>query len=1695
MNTGNEFAVKLMALLEKQKSKTRINEDIKAIEQSLRKVRLVATLLKGNSKSEMNQVIKQIESQLKQVKLQAKIDNRQLNREINNALRNVSAREINLNINSNGERLNAQVRRAVSQARGFAERNPINVNIDLKREKLLNQLTAFTNKHTKINESSYWLGEAERLRTVIGSVTNRNELRNATDQLQVFTSGVRATGYAAVSTTDRIKGMLGNVVKVGNYFGVAFVAVNKFKRSLNTLKENDTILTEISKTSEMTKQQLKELGDEAFNVASKYGQVSGNYLTAVQEMARSGYEMMSKELGELSLLAQSAGDMSAEMANNYILATDAAYKYGGSVEKLNAALDGANYISNKNSASLTDIADATRVSASFAANAGVAIDELTAAEATMIAATKRSGSEIGRAFRSIVLNLQQVSGKFDGEVIDEESLKKVEDRCHSLGVELEYVKDGVATLRNPMEVLKELAEVYNSLPDNSAEKQGLIADIGSKYHANSLSALLSRWDMYEKMLGEFSQGTGSALEEANKTADSWAGRVAQLQNTWDDFVSHLTDKDAIKGGVGFLDNTIQAFGKLTDTLGAIPTILTTITASMSAFNKNYGITQIYNKDTKKVDVQGNFMGIDITAFKAQKKHFSEASAAMETWNNQLVAGTADINTFGSEVVQNNEQLKAYLATTSTQAPASLSGYKSYLNAAGVSTDALRLKTVLLNSAITMGLSIGIQSLVSIISSCATASSRLQESASNLGNQFSSTQSDIESYKSKIEDLYKTINDSSSSYEDTYNARQELLTIQDEMIEKFGSEAEAAKLVTDAVNGQTDALDNLTQQEWQEAKNEFISGTDRKWHERIGDAWANLWSGSTDNFDRMKKEMEDTEVTFLIDPQFSSYDEFQKKLEEMFQAEKGKILLAPRDPRDFIDVISTHDGASFTLSGDLDDIYDKLINIQSLAENMGIDDAFLKDLSEQTDKTKKRLDSFNEFYNHSVLYDKINNNESYKKSLDEINKQYKKYQNIFAGGDEDAIEKAKQSYAETVQNAVEGINDQSVIDYFNRLYPELQETVGAWEFEVSFKAAVNDDGNDFETDVKNAVDSFDTSEGILNFNAKTATDEQIDDYAELQIIADKYNLTLDGLIDKMVRMGLVTSQIKQDLTDRLIPSRKNMSSGIGNILSDAVNNVNPDVAKGWINSLSEEDAMVANSKEFEDALERQKEKLNGAALSTENYNNALEETKASQNETAQNIPPSFQEAFGSLDTDIQQKLLDLAKSGEITASTLESTDEYASLLTQTGLSAESAKNQILDMLSVQEKLSGAGNGLDKLKTSYREFKELGFVTVQSLESLPDAFKELEGYDLFTEIAGDPTQGKEKIQQAFNDIVTQYIISQDTMSGLVDALEAQIQSYIANLKEMGIVNAEEVVNTAVKVLNEENKLINDAEKEYINYLDAKEGYDEEYLKSAVSKNSQLAEALGETYKSDYDNWCDLLSKKAQAYNRFVDALRSASNTNTSGSPLSAKGQAEKIIKDTKNGMENVYDPMAKKGAGYFATQAKPGAYTKGQVDAAREFLKANEQTEKLKEELKFDLSNIGTDFGGNYSPKSSGGSSGSGNSSDKNKKEETKKEFDETYDWIERLIKRLQRAFDKWVGQAETALTSGFIAKYYKKAASAAKKQLSAYGKAYNKYMSKANAVGLDEKYAKKIRNGTIDIEAIRAEGTEAEIQKYEELADR
>lgn len=330
----------------------------------------------------------------------------------------------------------------------------------------------------------------DKIKALLDELENGNvaeaRLKAINSEAKQLHSEMASMNKVGFSWTDKLKNAWSKFGGWSFATGTLMAGVHKTTEAIRELKEVDSILTEISKTSDRTQDSLTKLGISAVDAANKYGATISGYLKGVQEMSRAGFDdTQAEQLAELSILAQSAGDMDADLANDYLIASDAAYGYAGNVEKLTGLLDGQNQITNRNAVSMEELANATKVAANQLSNMGIEENELTALLGTGIATSREAGETVGRAVKGIMMNLQQVAGEtgFDGEVIDEESLKKVEARCHSVGVELEYMKDGIARLRDPMDVLKELAEVYNSLPEDSADKAGIISDIGGKiYH-------------------------------------------------------------------------------------------------------------------------------------------------------------------------------------------------------------------------------------------------------------------------------------------------------------------------------------------------------------------------------------------------------------------------------------------------------------------------------------------------------------------------------------------------------------------------------------------------------------------------------------------------------------------------------------------------------------------------------------------------------------------------------------------------------------------------------------------------------------------------------------------------------------------------------------------------------------------------------------------------------------------------------------------------------------------------------------------------------------------------------------------------------------------------------------------------------------------------------------------------------------
>ena len=441
-----------------------------------------------------------------------------------------------------------------------------------KATNLINRINAFLTKNTAIAQEakSKLEGYVREIESGV-NISRWNEINGALKQTE---NSMRGLGKLGHSLKNQFKQAAESFTQWLSVSSAIMLVVQKTKEAVTELKEVDTLLTEISKANDsLTKDQLAGIGDRSFKTASKYGKKSTDYLSGVREMSRAGYQN-AEAMGELSVKAQGAGDMTADVANKFIVATDKAYKLNGSLNELTKIMDGINYITNHNAINMTELSEGFSIVGSTAASFGVDANELTAALATMGSSTQQSGSEVARAFRAILLNIRQVSDEEEG--IDAEGLTKYEEACNDLGVKLKETKNGVQELRDPMEVLSELSKKYKELSDTDIKKVNLLNSVGGKLRATQLDALLRGWDDYETMLGQFEAGMGSMDKEAAKTADSLQGKLNTLSNTWTDTVENLSDTNTLKGVVDVLNSLLNGVGAITEGYDKLSSTVSTL---------------------------------------------------------------------------------------------------------------------------------------------------------------------------------------------------------------------------------------------------------------------------------------------------------------------------------------------------------------------------------------------------------------------------------------------------------------------------------------------------------------------------------------------------------------------------------------------------------------------------------------------------------------------------------------------------------------------------------------------------------------------------------------------------------------------------------------------------------------------------------------------------------------------------------------------------------------------------------------------------------------------------------------------------------------------------------------------------------------------------------------------------------------
>lgn len=931
-------------------------------------------------------------------------------------------------------------------------------------------------------------------------------------------------------------------------------------------------------------------------------------------------------------------------------------------------------------------------------------------------------------------------------------------------------------------------------------------------------------------------------------------------------------------------------------------------------------------------------------------------------------------------------------------------------------------------------------------------------AQDSADSFNTSKDSLDSYKDKVEELREKMNSSSSSIADVSDARKELLSIQTEMIKKFGDEESSVKAVTDAINGQASAWDVLAKKQWDSSLNDFLT-SGGKYAE-----FMNWLEGYNNNVDRMKDEYGSYSVNLGT---ANVSDDKLSQLEDIVSKVTGSGLDSYN---------------SFNFSGTASDVYDTLTTIKAAIKDSGVDfgSEFSNILENAISDAKSTSAKYKDMYDNYVLNEQIlgkdnNRAKDYSSEYNKIVSAYDDYQKAQTEGDTTKIEKAKEAYAKAVS---EGMNvgaaegDTRVVEYFQSMYPELKDIVASWQFDVNFKV-----GSVSENNLKDTLSKFNgyTTEDLLNFDYGNASQDQKNAYNELTRYAQQSNLSTEDYIKLLQKKGYINSDLYTRTIDRF--------------------------GKYYKNGTERRSYNSKDSKRLEDFLASQGIKNDDAKLKSFNettknattVDEAINLWNESQKKTNEAKKSSFKDAWAGLDNNedyknTKKEILELAEAGKLTDETFAKADggNAKKYFDSMNISAEEAVKKINETVDSAKKLSNLKSSITSIRTAYTEKKENKVASADTLESMESEFGNLKSWKKYKQTLGSTTSSLEECRKAQNKLATEYINSNAFLDNIVDSTgkvdAATKQYYVSQLSDLGIKNAEAVVNDKIaqQLVN-----VNLKKKEFADVTEAD-------IQELVNEGSQYGVTEAAIKKYVFQKY--LANKNSLSTSKSVSNLITlAKQAGITGNALEALMQLESDL----SSFEDIQKEWENNPSGSHAEDTKRTAQTQFWKNKIKQDKKNVKKYAKTEVKTGGGSGGTGADVGANDPNKNTKNTGSSGNNSSSNSKTQ--------FDWIERRITNLQTRFDRWKTITENSSLK-FIDKYYKKATSYAKKLVNTEGSAYTKYMKKANNVTIsknsktDKSLKAKVRNGKISGKAsdlIKEYGSKTadKIQKYQDYYEK
>ena len=412
----------------------------------------------------------------------------------------------------------------------------------------------------------------EAIHTKVMEIKNAEEL-----------AGRAGKNFFDILASKSYYGFIGQMQSYLSMYVGFYGMMNSFRNISSAVVQLNSDITELSKVSSATSDQIYDDFSSYADIAKDIGGTISDTISATADWSRNGYNLPdSKELARVALLYKNVGDgIDIDSANKSLISTLRGFEM--EADEAEKIIDIYNNVSNNEPIDSGGIGEAMQRSAASFNAANTSLQESVALISTtnsVVQNPEKVGNMwkvVSMRIRSATAELEEAGEDTDGVVKSTADLQKMIKSMTGYDI---LEKDG-KTFKSIYIVLN-ISKVWNKLSDTN--QSALLQALAGKQQSNALSAALSNTKLLEKSYQEAMNSAGSAEEEQQKYQKSIQYSIEQNKAKLEELSNDFLSSDLLKGVIDAGGKFIDILDVIISKLHLIPTLLGGIGAGIAIKN-------------------------------------------------------------------------------------------------------------------------------------------------------------------------------------------------------------------------------------------------------------------------------------------------------------------------------------------------------------------------------------------------------------------------------------------------------------------------------------------------------------------------------------------------------------------------------------------------------------------------------------------------------------------------------------------------------------------------------------------------------------------------------------------------------------------------------------------------------------------------------------------------------------------------------------------------------------------------------------------------------------------------------------------------------------------------------------------------------------------------------------------------------